>query len=288
MRRALVIVNEHSRSGAEHRDRVIEALRAAGIEVVVPPIARPADIGAAIRAHRAAVDCVVLGGGDGTLQCAAGALAGSGLTLGIVPLGTANDLARTLELPLDLEEACAVIARGHRRAIDLGLVNGRHYFNVANVGLGVEVRRALSPRAKRWWGALSYARAAFGAWRRQHPFQAIIEADGRAITVPAIQIAVGNGRCYGGGMAVHEEASIDDGLLDLYAIRPKPFWRLIGLGPLIKHGRLDEAEGVVQLHARAVSVSTPRPMEITADGETIGRTPARFGVLPASLHVYVK
>lgn len=288
MRRALIIVNEHSRTGAGNAARIDELLRTAGLRTVLPSIERAADIAACIRTHGGEVDCVVLGGGDGTLQCAADALAGAGLPLGIVPLGTANDLARTLELPLDLEQACAVIARGRHRPIDLGTVNGRPFFNVANIGLGVEVRRQLSPRTKRLWGALSYPRATLAAWRRQRPFQAVIVADGRVISGPAIQVAVGNGRFYGGGMAVHEDASIDDGRLDLYAIRPRPLWALLGLGPLVKHGRLARADGVVQLHARTVSVSTARPMEITADGETIASTPARFSVLPAALHVYVE
>ena len=287
MTRALVIINGNSRSGEAARCQVIELLREAGLELRVPEIGGPADIAPAIRAHAGEVETVVLGGGDGTMQCAAEALAGSGLTLGIVPLGTANDLARTLGIPADIAAACRIIAAGKHQAVDLGRVNGRYFFNVAHIGLGVEVKRALNPQTKRLWGAFSYPRAALHAWRRQLPFQALIRSGGREISLSAIQIGVGNGRFYGGGMAVHQHASISDGLLDLYAIRPVSGWEMLGACAGLKLGRMEDIEGFLQINTETLSVATPEPMEVSADGEVITTTPAEFSVAVRAVRVFV-
>ena len=93
----------------------------------------------AIRRECGAVDLVILAGGDGTMNSAVDALVECKLPLGILPTGTANDLARTLEIPTDLAAAAAVIGAGRRHAIDLGCVNGKYFFNAASIGLSAEV-----------------------------------------------------------------------------------------------------------------------------------------------------
>lgn len=113
-----------------------------------------------IRSMRGRVDRVILGGGDGTLNPSAAGLRDSGLPLGILPLGTANDLARTLGVPEDPERAAAVIADGRTTRLDLGYVNGRPFFNVASLGLSVDITRRLTKVMKRRWGRLAYPIAA--------------------------------------------------------------------------------------------------------------------------------
>lgn len=289
MTRALVIINANSRSGRESRDRVIDLLRDAGLELEVPVLHSPDDISPLVYAHRDKVDALVLGGGDGTLQNAAQVLAETRLTLGIIPLGTANDLARTLGIPSDIEQACRVIAAGHASPVDLGRVNGHYFFNVANIGLGVEVQKALTASAglKRKWGALSYARAALDAYRRQKPFSVRIEAGEERYVLRVVQVAVGNGCYYGGGMLIHQSCSIRDQNLDCYAIRPFSWRAILRLCHAIKWGKeLDSAE-FLQLRGPEISIRTSKPRAVTADGEIITRTPAKFSVAAAAVNVYV-
>ena len=206
-RRALVLVNARSRSGerAPAVERALAALVRAGTACLHESCASSEELAPLIRRHAAegAVDAVVIGGGDGTLNAAAPALLDTGLPLGILPLGTANDLARTLGLPLDPVAAAQVIAAGRTRRIDLGLVNGHPFFNIASIGLSVAVTGELTAARKRRWGRLAYVVAAVQALARARPFSAVIARDGSPPErVRTVQIAVGNGRYYGGGMAV--------------------------------------------------------------------------------------
>lgn len=222
-RRALFIVNRGSRLGNGDLLPAREVLRGGGIELLEQRPGSGGEVGALIREHRDRVDCVVLGGGDGTLQSAAAALLETGLPLGILPLGTANDLARTLGLPSDAAQAAAVIAAGRVRKVDVGRANDSFFFNVAHVGLGARVRTTLSPELKRSWGSLSYLRGLLDLVRERRAFQVRAEHDGRVELFRSIQIAVGNGRHYGGGMTVAEDAEIDDAACMSTALRPSAY-----------------------------------------------------------------
>ena len=195
--RALLLVNRHSRRGKDDLSSVLARLRAAGLDLVEGSVERPSQLSEIIRHHRGRVDAVIVGGGDGTLTMAADGLVDSQLPLGILPLGTANDLARTLNLPLDPIAAAEVIAAGHRRRIDLGVVNGTHFFNVATVGLGVGVTRRLSRERKSRWGVLAYLFTAARVVLRARPFAADIRTETETIRVRTVQVTVGNGRHFG-------------------------------------------------------------------------------------------
>jgi diacylglycerol kinase family enzyme len=159
-RRALLIVNRKARTGLRSLDLAMAVLEAGNIDLVEIELASREQVLGEICEDAANVDLVILGGGDGTLNAAAPALVQTGLPLGILPLGTANDLARTLGLPGTPEGAAHVIAAGHTRAIDLGEVNGIVYFNVASIGFSATLARRLTAEAKRKWGVGGYALAA--------------------------------------------------------------------------------------------------------------------------------
>ena len=132
--RALLLVNRHARQGDKGVSEAIDQLKSLDFEVLEEAIENPQHLPEVIRHYQHQVDLVIIGGGDGTLNAAVDALVETQLPLGILPLGTANDLARTLEIPNSLPEACKIIARGKIRRIDLGWVNGKHFFNVASLG----------------------------------------------------------------------------------------------------------------------------------------------------------
>ena len=108
--------------------------------------------------------------------------------------------------------------RGHTKRIDLGVVNGKHFFNAASIGLSVEVAQKLTRGAKGRWGWFAYLAAAAGVLRHARPFRAEIRGGGEVHQVRTVQITVGNGRHYGGGLTVADDAAIDDGRLDLYSL----------------------------------------------------------------------
>lgn len=288
--RALLLVNQKSRSGASNIEAAIARLGANGIEIIAPPLHRPDEIPELIRRHCREVQSVIVGGGDGSMNAAAPALVETDLTLGVLPLGTANDLARTLGIPTDLEQASDVIGAGVRHRIDLGRVNGRYFFNVANIGLGVRVAHNMSSDLKQRWGVLSYCAGLLSSIRSMRPFRAEIVCDGRRQRVRSVQIAIGNGRHYGGGMTVAAEALIDDACFFLYSVEPLTsgeMLRMVCRAQALHEGRFGEQDPVDLERGRVIEIHTARPMLISADGEIVARTPATFELHAGALEVFV-
>jgi YegS/Rv2252/BmrU family lipid kinase len=286
-RTALLFANAGSRQGSTDLAPAIEVLRAGGVRLLDR---RPPDVqglGEWIVEHRAEADLVIIGGGDGTLNAAAEALVETGLPLGILPLGTANDLARTLCIPAGLADASRVIAEGRTRRVDLGRVNGKHFFNVASLGLSVQVARRLDGNLKRRWGVLGYPLTLWRTIRGQSAFRARIRCDDARLRVRAIQISVGNGRHYGGGMTIAADAEIDDGALDLVSVAPQGTWQLIGNLPALRWGWHEPAARVRHRRCREVEIRTDRSIPINTDGEVTTRTPAQITVVPGAIAVLV-
>ncbi|GJD34486.1 lipid kinase [Methylobacterium aerolatum] len=283
-RRALLVCNAKARNGNVPLDAIRQALREGGVTPVDPP--KGADACAAIRALAGEVDFVILGGGDGTMNAAAPALVETGLPLAILPLGTANDLARSLGLPLDPLAAARFIPTAEAQPVDLGWVNGHYYFNVASIGFSAELAGELTSEAKKRFGVFGYAVAAFRVLRKVRPFGVTIEHDGRTEKVVTIQVSVGNGRHYGGGMTVEQTASVDDGNLDFYSLEIAHWWRLIALLPALRRGTHGKAADVRAFKTREIRLTTRKPRPVNTDGELTTHTPAHFKVMPKILRIY--
>lgn len=286
-RRALFVVNRKSRSGGDGLDQVRDVLTGGGIELVERHCPSSARLSPLIAAEGAGLDMVVIGGGDGTLNAALEGLIETGLPLGVLPLGTGNDFARTLSIPTDLAEAARVIVDGQVRRVDLGWVNGKHFMNVASVGLSAWLAKEMTRKIKRRWGRLGYGLGALNAWRRARPFKARIICDGTEMVLPSLMVAIGNGRHFGGGMVVAENASIDDAQLDLFTLAPCNLARFICLLPWLKAGRHGELPEIRTLRAQAIDLDTSPALPINTDGEITTTTPARFRVRPQALPVLV-
>jgi diacylglycerol kinase (ATP) len=286
-RRVLLVVNRKSRTGAEQLETAEACLRAQGLEVIALGVDAPREIPKAIQARASEIHLVALGGGDGTLNVACEAILDARLPFAILPLGTANDLARTLGIPSKLEDACAVAAKGLKYRIDLGRANGKYFFNVASIGLSVTVARSIDSATKRRWGPAGYALTVIRTLGKQRPFRARIRCDGRVLVVHAIQVAVGNGRHYGGGMTVAADAAIDDNLLHLYSISPLSLMRLLLLAPALRTGWQGRFEGVHRLCGTRIDIDTRRPFPVSTDGEVTTQTPVQFEVVPAAIEVMV-
>lgn len=286
-RSALVIANPHSRSAGAGVDAAVAELREAGIHVIRPVWREGEPLSTTIGRYRGRIDLVVIAGGDGSLNAAAPALMEYGLPLGILPGGTANDLARTLDLPLDMTGAARVITAGRTRAIDLGEVNGKPYFNVASLGMSAKLADRLTRETKRRWGRLAYAVTATKVLIEARRFGAVIRSDdGKELAVRSLQIAVGNGRHYGGGMIVEETAEIDDGRLDLYSLEFRDVWKLPFIALAFRQGRHGLSDKVRTMSGSRFEIRTRRPMPVNADGEILTQTPAVFNLRRRAIEVF--
>lgn len=284
--RVLVAVNAHSRRGGEPTEPALQRFRQAGFEVHVETASKSKGIPEIIERHAASAEILVLGGGDGTLHAAAPALLAQGRPVGILPLGTANDLARTLAIPTDLAGAAEIIVAGKTRRIDLGEVNGRPFFNVASIGLAAALKAELKRSVKQRWGRLGYALAGLRALKALRLFAAEITAGDATHRVRTVQIAVGNGRYYGGYATVDAQAHIDDGRLHLYSIETQSLLRLMAMYPAFLRGEHGAWDGVRRLRGTEFVIQTDQPMPIVADGKNAGSTPAHLNVRPGALEVF--
>lgn len=285
-RRGLILVNPKARRGLEAITPVTERLEAGGVSVHLEPFDALPEIARDIVRLRDNADLVIVCGGDGSVSSAAMAAIDSGLPLGVIPMGTANDLARTLDIPTDLAAAADVIARGRTRRIDVGTVNGHAFFNVASIGLSAELARGLDPALKRRFGRFGYALAAARVLSKADRFRARITEKGSSIETATYQIAIGNGRHYGGGNVVQASASIDDGHLDLYSLEMKNVWKLGLMMRSFRTGTHGAWSEVRTARCIEFDVETDGEMPVNADGEIVTSTPAHFKVLPQAIEVF--
>jgi diacylglycerol kinase (ATP) len=293
MKGAALIVNARSRAGEKAFEQAAQLLESLGVEVGVSyalgdPTRLPETVQEAVgEGHNP----IILGGGDGSVSSTVDFLAHHDITLGVLPLGTANDFARTLEIPSDLEAACETIAHGKVVDIDLGLAGDNFYVNVASVGLGVEATRSLSPRLKKSIGPLAYPVAAIRTFFKHEPFAARLffpDEDHEPVDYGRLlQVAVGNGRFYGGGMVIAPGAGIDDRSLDIYAIRLGRRRDLVGVARYLKSGDFVRNESVDHFRTRRVLLETEPELPVNVDGELVAQTPEEFSVASNALHVIV-
>lgn len=272
-------------------DVVQSALEAVGLSVELQPTRRPKH---AIELARAAVrdgcKLVIAAGGDGTAAEVGEGLIGSETVMGIMPLGSVMNLARTLCIPRDVRQAAAVIAAGRVLAMDTGRVGQAYFFEAGGVGLAAALfgyfERVDSGRA-RLRGALR------GLWRfltNVGTPRLRLDVDGQRMVVRAAMVTVSNGPYVGAAYALAPEARVDDGLLDVVVFKGASVPRVLLHMALVAGGRrLPPPPEAQVLRARTVDVATlrRRPLPVHADGSVVGATPIHFEVLPAALHVLV-
>ncbi|MEZ5862975.1 MAG: YegS/Rv2252/BmrU family lipid kinase, partial [Geminicoccaceae bacterium] len=277
-RRLLLLANPRARNGAAASD-LVAPLAGLGLEVVfVEPDGIEALL-ATIRTTGRTVDRIAIAGGDGSIAAALPALLDLQKPLAVLPLGTANDLARNLRLPDDQAARLRLVAGGVVRRIDLARVNGRPVLNAVSIGLGAAVATLHTGRAKQLLGVLNYPRVLYAAWRRIHPFGVEITCDGVAHRGRFIHVAVVNGRFHGGGIEPRPTGTITDGLLDLYALRDGPVFRLMQIMAKLKIEGA-ESDQAFRLQGTRIGIATSRPRRANIDGEPIGRTPLDIEIMP--------
>ncbi len=239
------------------------------------------------RAAAVAGEVTVTLSGDGLIGCVVGVLREyPGAVLGILPGGRGNDAARMLGIPSDLEAACAVIASGVERDLDIGDVGGRSFIGIASLGFDAEANRIANAAPSRL-GRLVYvygAMRALAAWR---PARFTLQLDGEQISSTGYSVAACNSRYYGGGMRLAPNAEIDDGLLDVVLIAEHSKLSFLVTLPRVFRGAHVSHPAVRILRGRELRVDADRPLAVYADGDPIGATPATIRIVPRALQVLV-
>jgi diacylglycerol kinase (ATP) len=239
--------------------------------------------------HAIAEGCrpIIAAGGDGTAYLVADELLGTEIPLGIVPLGSAMNLARSLGIPRDLDAAVAIVAAGHERAIDVGETAevtgaaGRPFYEAASIGLSAQILAAAHALDR---GHYRSVLDLVGVLRRARRVRIRVRLDERRVEVKAMAVVVANAPFTGLGLTVAPEARLDDGLFDVRVFRRysrteflRHFWS-------IAFGRRPYAPRVDDYRARAVRVETGG-LPCRADDFDLGRSPMTFLVRPQALRV---
>ena len=283
----LVVINPNASRSEEALTKLTEWF-AENTNAILMIAHKKKDLKALLKTHGPEADRIVIGGGDGTLSKALPALLKLKKPLAVLPLGTANDFARTLGLPDDPLKAAEIALGGREHKIDVGLANGRPYLNVASVGVASEVIKRQSKTLKQTWRVFAYAISLMQAMRRLQPFFVDLEIDDAPRWSAAVyQVSVGNGRYHGGGLTVAEDAAIDDGKLDLYVVHPGTFWQLFACLTHLRFGLMKKPKVLDRHTAVKVKLTTPRPRAVDADGRLATKTPAEFTLKHKALKVVV-
>lgn len=289
-----VIVNANAGSGSapDWAEGLREKFGAAGMEAEIHLLKQGSEIEPTVRAAvKGGAQVVVAGGGDGTVSAVAAGLAGTGVALGVLPMGTLNHFAKDLGIPLEQEPAVAVIAKGHVAEVDVGEVNGRVFINNSSLGLYPEIVRDREQRQRRLghgkWRAL--LEASIAAARRYPVLDVHIEVEGKSLVRRTPFVFIGNNEYTMEGFEIGAREALDRGRLSLYLTHRVGRFGLLQLALMALFRRLEQARDFDVLCARDFVVRTGhRRLRVATDGEvTAMEPPLRYRVRPAALRVIV-
>ncbi len=235
-------------------------------------------------------DTVVAAGGDGTVSAVANGLIGSKARMGIIPLGTANVLARELGIPLALDDACALLnGPSTTRSIDAMKVKDTYYFTQIGIGVDAVMIRDTKVEHKRLLGNAAYIWTATTRFIGFQPHRFSIAADDRRVRPRAVQVVLANSGSLGtSGLRWGPEVRVDDGKIDVCILRAQNLLNFLSAGWSVVRGRHKQDRNIQLLLARhAVAIHTDRPLPVQGDGEVIGETPIEVKVVPKALQVIV-
>lgn len=230
-------------------------------------------------------------GGDGTTHWAVNALMRSPAqprpVLAVLPGGTANDFPRCLGIPLNPHLAVRALWEGTRRRVDVGRINDRFYATIAGVGFDAEVAQLVNRWPKWIGGTVLYVAGILRMLVAYSPVNARIAIDGHEQVQRMFLLAAANTNWYGGGMYMAPHAKIDDGQLAVVVAGDLTKFEILAVLPKVFSGRHLEHPKVSHTTAHEVRVTSETPLAIHADGETVGRVPAVFQIVPQALEVIV-
>lgn len=287
-REAALFVNAHSRKGRSLFRNACRKLKAAGVTLTdAHAVRKPGDLPKLVReAVQAGAPMVIVGGGDGTISCTVDELVGSNTVFAILPLGTANSTARSLDLPLDLDGAVRVIAEGRAGRMDLGMIDDDYFGNCAALGISPLIAETVPHGLKKGLGRMGYLGWAAFQLTRFKPFRLTVRNGDAAETIDATEVRIANGP-YHGGTRLIDEAAPDSGEIVVQAVLGRSrlgllwSWAASALQLDARHATTREFRG------RELRIETDPPLPISIDGEVLARTPVTARVAPRVLRIAV-
>jgi YegS/Rv2252/BmrU family lipid kinase len=288
-KRVLLLINPKARNGSMLREEVVQKLKEMNCTILNEDTKENAyDPNEIILKHKDELDAVIIGGGDGSVNTSLPALKETRLPLLVIPLGTANNLARHYSIPSEIDKTLELLSRGKVIEVDLGEVNDILFVNVAGLGLSTEVNLRVSSKLKKHLGVLAFVITAAQLAPKLNPFRAVITTDKKiAVHTKSWQISVCNGKHYGAGMTIKHNATLDDGKLHLLSTEVKKWWNGLLLIKSFMTGHYKKDQEVTILSARELRIETRRKFSIDVDGDIKTTTPAIFRVLPKALRLII-
>jgi diacylglycerol kinase (ATP) len=276
--------------GEQYEERIVTALRKQGIEVEVR-YTTPEDPGRGLaqQAAEEGVDIIIAAGGDGTIHAVAAGLLGTKGTLGIIPVGTMNNIARSLAIPEDIEEACKIIVGGKTRPIDVGKINDQVFLEVAGVGLEAALFPAAEEIKSKGWSSTLHG--IFAGLAKLFAFQPtrfrIAFDERRSRSYNAIQVSICNTPYYGAHFSFAPDAVMDDGFLDVLIYKNFSKIEYLRHAFSISQGRRPFVPKIMHRKVKSLRIHAETPVEMHADGVSQGVTPATITVVPGALNAFV-
>lgn len=287
MKNIIVFVNPYSRNGRIHSELVIKWLREQGFKVINDNHdCREEEVNRTLIQMKGKADLVIIGGGDGSLRSALPGLLESQIPLLYLPLGTLNNLAKTLNLPLNVEKSLEMVKNHQIREINIGSANGILFHSVIGLGLSTQVNRFVRSDLKRWLGALAFFWAGLKVIYRISPFRIHLKYDGKEHIGRSWQVTICNGRYYGSGFEIAPDADMEDGILHGQSVETEKWWYAFKFLPLLiwrKKG--PPYQGLKEFKGYHIELRTKRKMRVDLDGDVKTRTPLSLNILPQKIKI---
>lgn len=285
-KRAMLVINALSRRGAEAYDEVRDKLAAAGIELTdAHAVRNPEVMEPIVKAAIARAPMVIVGGGDGTLSSVVNHFVGTDTVLAVLPLGTANSFARTMGLPLDISGAINVIAYGRRKRIDLGIIDGDYFANVAALGLSPLIADTVPDKLKRYLGVFGYIVWAVRVAFKFRPFRLRIMLDDGSVAISwATEARIANGRFHG-GVELVEDARLDSGEMVIQAVTGKSLAGLAWSWFATLFKLRQRNQSLTEWRGKRMVLDARPRQKISIDGEIAARTPVVVEVARGAIDV---
>lgn len=287
-RRAVLVVNARSRKGRHLFADAKRLLAERGVALdgaysVRHPERLPEIVRDAVAAgHR----FIIVGGGDGTVSSVVDHLARTSVTLGILPLGTANCFARTLSIPFGLPGALDVLLDGKVARVDLGQVGTDLFANALAIGLPSVVNQGIPAGLKKRFGRLGYLIYGVRALLDYRPFRCTVTTEQASVTTDALEVRVVNGS-YLGGLLVAEEASVESEDMVVQILAGTRRRQLVASWIAHMLGRRPGPDRLRVMRGREIAIETEPRRPVSVDGEVLAETPIHCRVARQSLQVMV-
>jgi YegS/Rv2252/BmrU family lipid kinase len=286
-RTAAMIVNAKSRRGQALFEQACAAFAKSDLNVDAHAVDDPEKLEDTLKAAlERTPELVILGGGDGTVSGLVDLLVGRGVTLGVLPLGTANSFCRTLGIPLDVDGAIDVILNGRPRRIDLGMIGDDYFANAATLGIAPQIASTVPHGLKKVLGRAGYLSWAALQFVKFRPFWLTVDTGFGPQHLKVVEVRIANGR-YHGGTELMDEAEVDSGEIVIEAVRGHVKRRLIANWVenvlRLSHRR----EDTTVFRGKEIRIDTRPRLPISIDGEVLAHTPTVAKVAAGVIEVMV-